>query len=296
MAPAQRGERSALTLLALAGIGRSQQWSEAERRLLRTVDIMQYMHEEYGKRYAANSRETIRRQTLHQFVQACIAEQNPDDPHRPTNSGNNCYALTGEVLPVLRSYGSKSFADEVEGFLAQQAHLRSAYERRRASIHVPVSLPDGTAVELSPGLHNELQRLAIESFAPRFAPGAVLLYLGDTARKQIVVDERRLRALGITITEHDKLPDIILHDAERNWLFLVEAVTSHGPMTRTRYRHLTDMLASCGAAPIFVSAFATRGEFRRWVAEIAWETEVWIAAEPEHLIHFDGDKFLGPFE
>ncbi|MFS2517149.1 MULTISPECIES: BsuBI/PstI family type II restriction endonuclease [Parabacteroides] len=30
------------------------------------------------------------------------------------------------------------------------------------------------------------------------------------------------------------------------------------------------------------------------MADIAWETEVWIAENPGHMIHFNGDRFIGP--
>ncbi len=104
----------------------------------------------------------------------------------------------------------------------------------------------------------------------------------------------RFAVLGISVTEHDKLPDIILHDESRNWLFLIEVVTSHGPMTPKRVIELNEMLRNCSAGKVFVTAFPLFAEFRKYIKHIAWETEVWIAEAPEHLIHFNGDRFLGP--
>ncbi len=145
-------------------------------------------------------------------------------------------------------------------------------------------------------MHNRVQAAVVEEFAPRFAPGAILLYLGDTAKKSLHMDAGILAGLGIPITEHDKLPDIILYDKQRNWLFLVEVVTSHGPMTPKRVVELRVLLASCKARPIFVSAFPDFTEFRKHLRDIAWETEVWLAETPDHLIHYNGDRFLGPRE
>ncbi len=292
---AQQNSRSALTLLALAAVGPGGSWTQTERPLLRIWDIMGFMRDAYGKDYAANSRETIRRQTIHQFEQARIVDRNPDDPARPTNSGKNVYRLTEEAAEVLRKYGSSGFEGAVAAFVGQFGTLKAAYERARASRQLPLRLPDGTTVDLSPGQHNALQVAVVEEFGPRFAPGATVLYVGDTARKQVICERPRLARLGVPMTEHDKLPDIVLYDPKKRWLFLIEAVTSHGPVSPKRHRELETFLVGCPAERVYVTAFLTISDFRKYAAEIAWETEVWIAATPDHMIHFNGPKFLGPY-
>lgn len=291
----QRNERSALTLLALANVGPHGAWADAEQPLLRIWDIRAFMRDVYGKEYAANSRETIRRQTIHQFEQARIVDRNPDDPSRPTNSGKNAYALTDDVLPVLKAYGTKAFDGQVDAFIAKHGELRKAYAKRRKLQEVELRLPDGANVRLSPGRHNELQVAVIQQFGPRFAPGARVLYVGDTAKKHVVCDEKVLARLNIPITEHDKLPDVVLYDPKKKWLFLVEAVTSHGPVNPKRHAELEAMLARCPADRVYVTAFLDKVGFRKAAAEIAWETEVWIADTPDHMVHFNGPKFLGPY-
>lgn len=292
---AQQNERSALTLLALAGISRRGRWSKAKQNALRTVDIMDFMRKSYGKNYAANSRETIRRQTLHQFEQARLVDRNPDDPARPTNSGKTCYCLSDEAFTVLQKYGTDSFDRACQDFLAAIGSLRETYNKRRTSVEVPVSFPDGRKVRLSAGKHNELQAAIIESLGPRFAPGSRILYLGDTASKYVVYEKDQLLQLGVDSDRHDKLPDIVLHDEEANWLLLIEAVTSHGPVSEKRHAELEQMFAKCQLGRVYVTAFLTRKDFRQYAAEIAWETEAWIAESPGHMIHFNGPKFLGPY-
>jgi len=292
----QRNERSALTLLALADIRPGGRWRAAKQRQLRIWDIRDFMREKYGKNYAANTRETIRRQTIHQFEQARIVDRNPDDPSRPTNSGKTVYALTDDVLPVLRAYGTDRFDDEVARFIEKFGELRTTYAKRRRLQEVKLVLPGGTEVSLSPGKHNELQVAVIEQFGPRFAPGSRVLYVGDTAKKHAACDTKALADLNIGITEHDKLPDIVLFDGERNWLFLIEAVTSHGPVNPKRHAEIEKMLRACPAKRVYVTAFADRAAFRKYAADIAWETEVWIAEDPDHMIHFNGPKFLGPYK
>ena len=293
---AQQNERSALTLLALAGLGPRDSWAKTQKPLLRIWDIMGFMRDKYGKDYAANSRETIRRQTIHQFEQARLVDRNPDDPSRPTNSGNNCYCLTDAAIAVLKTYGTAAFEDSVEKFVQKFGQLEKAYNKRRDLQKVKLELPTGATIQLSPGKHNALQVAVVEEFGPRFAPGAKLLYLGDTAKKHVVCATDELAKLNIGITEHDKLPDIVLYDAKKNWLFLIEAVTTHGPVNPKRHAEIETMLAECPAERVYVTAFLDKADFRKYAADIAWETEVWIAETPDHMIHFNGPKFLGPYK
>jgi adenine-specific DNA-methyltransferase len=292
---AQHNERSALTLLALAEIPPEGSWKNVRQPLLRIWDIMDFMRTLYGKDYAANSRETIRRQTIHQFEQARIIDRNPDEPQRPTNSGKTVYRLTNEAAAVLKTYGSRRFAFAVGQFLQMFGSLDVAYQHRRKAARVPLRLPNGNIVSLSPGEHNVLQVAVVEKLGEIFATGAVILYIGDTEQKHIVCEVAELAKLNVPITQHDKMPDIVFYDAKRNWLFLIEAVTSHGPVSPKRHQELERLLGDCLAGRVYVSAFSTRADFRKHAADIAWETEVWIAENPEHMIHFNGPKFLGPY-
>ncbi len=293
--PQQQNDMAALTFLALCGLRPDDTWASATRRSLTiTKGVMAFVAREYGRQYAPNTRETFRRQVLHQFIQARVVDYNPDEPGLPTNSPRAHYALSESVMAVVRSYGKGEWSSALDAFISQHGHLLTIYQGRRTGRFVPLHLPDGVSLQLSPGRHNELQRAVIEQFAPRFAPGASVLYLGDTAAKSLYMHTERLSALSIPVGSHDKLPDVILYNAERRWLFLIEAVTSHGPVTPKRHFELEAILGQGSAARIYVSAFPRLVEFRKYLNEIAWETEVWIADMPDHLIHFNGDRFLGP--
>jgi len=291
----QQNERSCLTLLALARLSEKDPWLKTQRPLLRIWDIMGWMKDKYGKAYAANSRETIRRQTIHQFEQARLIDRNPDDPTRPTNSGDTVYQLTEDAALVLKSFGKPNFSASCKKFIGQHGSLSAAYNRARNLVKVPVTLPDGSKVELSPGLHNELQRSIIEDFAPRFAHGSVVAYFGDTADKRLFIATDLLNKLHIPEMSHDKLPDVVFYDDARNWLFLIEAVTSHGPVSPKRHAELEAMLHECLASRVYVTAFMDFTAFKKYAADIVWESEVWIAEYPDHMIHFNGAKFLGPY-
>lgn len=291
----QRNERSCLTLLALAALKESDPWSDVARPLLRIWDIMAWMREHYGKVYAANSRETIRRRTVHHFEQARLVDRNPDKPDRPTNSGATVYQLTKPAAQILQTFGRPGFERPCKAFIARHGALSATHSRDRSMVKTPVRLPDGTVVLLSPGQHNELQRLIIEEFAARFAPGSVVLYLGDTAAKRLVADTARLAGMNIPDMQHDKLPDVVLHDTDRNWLFLIEAVTTHGPVSPKRHAELEAVLRQCTKSRVYVTEFPDFKTFRKYAADIVWESEVWIAEFPDHMIHFNGDRFLGPY-
>lgn len=291
--PAQQSPGAGYTLLALANLSPATPWSKSERRPLRIHDILIFIGKNYHKTYAENTRETIRRQVLHQLEQAFVVDRNPNDPTLATNSPRTHYAISEAAIPVLRSFGTKRFEKEILRFQLDKGTLSKVYQAAKSRNLVPVKLPSGKALLLSPGKHNKLQSEIIKEFVPRFAPGAVL-YLGDAAKKTLHLETEALEKLGLVLTQHDKLPDIVLFWEDRSWLYLVEAVTSHGPVSHKRKHELDSFLSKCKFPKVYVSAFPTLAEFRRHIHEIAWETEVWIAEMPDHLIHFNGEKFLGP--
>jgi len=292
---AQQNEISALTLLALCGIKPRDNWDQATRSSLKvTKGIMAFIKKEYKKIYAPNTRETVRRQVLHQFIQARIVDYNPDNPHLPVNSPNAHYAISEAAFDVIISYQTKYWKSLTKKFLSEVGDLSKKYSKERKQTLIPVKLSNGKIIRLSAGKHNEVQQAIVQLFAPRFSKGAEILYLGDTAKKDLYYDEATLNELNIPITQHSKLPDVIIYDRVRNWLFLIEAVTSHGPVTPKRVIEIEEFLKDCKAGRVYVSAFPDFAEFKKHTSNIAWETEVWLVEVPDHMIHFNGDQFLGP--
>jgi adenine-specific DNA-methyltransferase len=292
----QQNERSALTLLALLDLKPESPWAEAGNPLRGITPIMEFMREHYGKTYAPNTRETVRRFTMHQFVQAGIAVANPDEPTRPTNSPKAVYQAEATFLELVRTHDSPAWEEHLRTYLTSVETLRQRFAQERAMQQIPVTLADGTTFTLSPGGQNVLVPAIITEFAPRFTPGAAVLYVGDTSEKFAHFDRAGLAALGVAIEGHGKMPDVVLHYRERNWLVLIEAVTSHGPVNPKRRQELRELFAGSSAPLVFVTAFLTRQAMVRYLNEIAWETEVWVADAPSHLIHFNGERFLGPYE
>jgi hypothetical protein len=292
---AQQNERSALTLLALGDLRPNTPWGEASAPLLGVTPIMDWAAEQYGRKYAPNTRETFRRQTLHQFVEAGLVAYNPDKPDRAVNSPKAVYQLTAEALALIRAVDSPRWDQALATFLSDRPGLAARYAAARELELIPLKLVDGGTINLSPGAHSELIRDIVEQFAPRFTPGATLLYVGDTGDKVGYFDTHLLGTLGVTVNKRGKLPDVVLYDRARDWLILAESVTSHGPVDAKRRGELKELFAGAKPGLVFVSAFPDRATMARYLNVLAWETEVWVADAPSHMVHLNGERFLGPY-
>lgn len=296
MDPERSNERSALVLLALLRLTPAESWAEAANPMLGTRAIMDFIRDEYGKDYAPNSRETVRRFTLHQFVEARLVVQNPDEPQRPVNSPKWNYQVTVEALDVLRTYGTEGWQSATDRYLADIPGLKARYAAAREMDRIPLILPDGSAFTLTPGGQNVLLKAMVEDFCPRFTPGGQVLYIGDAGDKWALFERETLSSLNVEVDEHGKMPDLVIYLPDRNWLVLLEAASSHGPVDSKRQAELADLFADSTAGLVYVSCFPDRAEFRKYVDRIAWESEVWCADHPTHMIHYNGERFLGPYD
>ncbi|UBF26483.1 Eco57I restriction-modification methylase domain-containing protein [Kovacikia minuta CCNUW1] len=290
----QQNERSALCLLALADMRPEQSWQQATAPRRGITEMMDWFRDYYGKQYAPNTRETVRRQTMHQFVQMGMVVENPDQPDRPINSPKWCYQLHQQALSLLQAYGSKQWEEARRNYAISVTNLLQ--DKNRNIPMLPVTLPDGQAIQLSSGGQNLLIKDILENFCPRFTPGGFVLYVGDAGDKFIINEARKFREMGIELDPHGKMPDIVIYYEQQDWLVLIEAVTSHGPINLKRQNELKQLFQSSHKGLVFVTAFPSRKEMTRYLAEISWETEVWVANQPEHMIHFNGERFLGPHE
>ena len=276
-------------LLALAGLTENMSWAQATNHWLRVHDVIIFSNANLGTSYAENSRETFRKRALHHFRNAAFIEDNG----MATNSGNYRYRLTAEMLQLIKSFGTASWDGLLAAFRTQHPSLIQLYASQRKLNKIPVKI-NGTALSFSPGAHNQLQKDIIEEFAPRFAPHSTCLYVGDTVKKDLFKDEATLTALGITISVHDKMPDVVLYSKKNKRLFFIEAVTSVGPMDPKRVHELDVLTASVTCTKVYITAFPDFKTFKKFADKLAWDTEVWIAQHPDHVIHYNGGKLLTP--
>ena len=275
------------TILALANIKKSTPWKNATNDWLRVHDIITFANKNYYAGYAENSRETFRKKALHNFRNAAMVEDNGV----ATNSPNYRWRITDEFLRVLRNIDNDNNA--LLSFKKQNISLVDLYSSRRNIKKMPVKI-NGADYSFGPGKHNQLQKAIIEEFAPRFASNSECLYVVDSTDKDLVKDETKLQKLGFEITVHDKMPDVVLYREDKHWLYFIEAVTSVGPMDGKRLVELKTMTRNVSAGIIYVTTFLDFKTFKSFSDKLAWDTEVWIADMPDHMIHLNGDKFIGP--
>jgi len=293
--PKQRNEIAAYTLLAILDLRPEASWAEAQAPLRGITPIIDFIAEAYDVRYAPNTRETIRDDAVKFFVEAGLVLRNPDAPIRPTTSGKTVYQIEPSALALLRKIGTPAWKPTLTKYLSSREALKHEIARKRDLARVPVTLPDGSKVALSPGGQNPLIKAIIEQFCPAFAPGGVVIYIGDTENKFVHLEKDCLTALGVNLDSAAKIPDVIVHYTAKNWLLLIEAVTSAGPVDGKRRKELKELFAGCKAGLVFVTAFETRRTMQSFLTHIAWESEVWIAEDPDHMVHFNGERFLGPY-
>ena len=291
----QQNDRTALCLLALLDLDPRKKWGEAADPRVGITPMMEFARARYGVEYAPNTRETFRRFSVHQLVQAGLVVPNPDNPSRPVNSPKTVYQIAPDAWRLLRTLKSKDWKNALATYRARQGALATRYARIRDLKRIPVRMDRSRALQLTPGAHSQLIKAVVEQFAARFVPGSQLLYVGDTGKKWAYRDDKSLLTLGIQLDEHGKMPDVAIHDRKRNWLVLVEVVTSHGPVNPKRHEELRALFSGSRAGLVFVTAFPSRPVMSKYWNELAWETEVWVADHPDHMIHLNGSRFLGPY-
>lgn len=289
-------ERMAKACLAVGKIKKSfaEALSEENDGFVRTRDIISFENENYGEHISPGSYDDIRRKDLKLLIEAGIVINSSSKENLATNNPSRGYALSKSFVELLYSYGSEEWDMRLSEYLKEAKSLKEELECRRNLMKVPVTLPGGKRISLSYGAHNDLQKEIIETFLPLFGFGAEVLYVGDTTDKFLHLDEKALKEINFFVLEHDELPDVVAYSHEKNLLYLIEAYHSTGEWNEIRVRKVKRKLkeSGCTADVVFFTAFETKNAFKQKAKDIAWETEVWIAESPVHLVHFNGYKFL----
>lgn len=285
----QQSDLCCYTLLAMANVKEADTWQIATNEWIRIHDIIQFVGDNYGVAYAENSRETFRKQALHHFRTAALIEDNG----KATNSPNYRYRLTKETLEMIQSIGGHKENSAIKRFVTYHEKLVEIYASKKEMTKMPVKI-NNEEFTFSAGKHNELQKAIIEEFAPRFAPNSECLYVGDTIEKDLVKNVEKLKELGFEITLHDKMPDVVLYREDKDWIYFIESVTSVGPMDPKRIIEISEMTKNVTSGKIYVTAFQNFTVFKKFSDSLAWDTEVWISDMPDHMIHLNGDRFMGP--
>ncbi len=261
---------------------------------LKTRDVINYVNQNFNENISSGSYDDIRRKDLKLFTVAEIVLHS--SPNSATNDSTRGYSINPFYANLVKEFGTKNWNKKVKDKLKDIEPLNQKLKRERELKKVKVTLPSGGKIQFSAGEHNDLQKAIIEGFLPRYGFGAQVLYVGDTSDKYLHLEEKKLEELNFFQISHEELPDVVAYSKEKNWLYLIEAVHSSGPISEIRLLQLQKLTEKCTADIVYVTAFLNRPKFRQFMADIAWETEVWIADNPDHMVHFNGDKFLGPYK
>lgn len=293
----RRLERMAIAFLASGDIKRVGDFKNGKDLnngyALKTRDIIIYVNNHFGENISSGSYDDIRRKDLKLLTVAEVVLQS--SPNSATNDSTRGYSINPTYAELIRNYGSKDWVKLVSEKLKNIEPLSMKLRREREIAKVNVTLPSGGELTFSAGEHNVLQKAIIEDFLPRYGHGAEVLYVGDTSDKYLYLEKEKLEVLNFFEISHEELPDVIAYSKKKNWLYLIEAVHSSGPISELRLIQLQKLTKDCKADIVYVTVFLNRPKFRQFMPDIAWETEVWIADNPDHLVHFNGDKFLGPY-
>lgn len=294
----RRLERMAVSFLASGDVKSVEELSKMKDLnsgfALKTRDIINYVNKNFNENISSGSYDDIRRKDLKLLTIAEVVLQS--SPNSATNDSTRGYSINPTYAELIRNYGNKNWEKSVKEKLKYIVPLSQKLKRERQISKVEVTLPSGGKLTFSAGEHNDLQKSIIEDFLPRYGFGAEVLYVGDTADKYLYLEKEKLEKLNFFEISHEELPDVIAYSKKKNWLYLIEAVHSSGAISEIRLLQLQKLTKDCKADIVYVTAFLTRPKFRQFIADIAWETEVWIADNPDHLVHFNGDKFLGPYK
>jgi len=294
----RRLERMAISFLALGDIKILSDLKSIrnlrDNHALKTRDIINYVNENFNESISSGSYDDIRRKDLKLLTVAEIVLRS--NPNSATNDSTRGYSINPLYAELVKEFGTQGWEQKVENKLAEIEPLEQKLKRERELIKVDVILPSGGQIQFSAGEHNDLQKAIIEEFLPRYGFGAEVLYVGDTSDKYLHLQDNKLEELNFFQISHEELPDVVAYSKEKNWLYLIEAVHSSGPINEIRLLQLQKLTEKCSANIVYVTAFLDRSKFRKFMTDIAWETEVWIADNPDHMVHFNGDKFLGPYK
>lgn len=298
---ARQQQRMALALLAVARMKPSTPWAEAAvfegagSWTPTSRKIIAFWNAYWGEKVSSGSYDDVRRKDLLHLVLSGLILAAAGQSQADTNNPTRGYAVNPDAKDVLRGFGTQLGREAAAKFLQKYGDLKTRLEKPREKTGLPVVLPHGVEIRLGTGPHNTLQKSIVDEFIPRFVKKPRVLYLGDAAKKTLHVDAAGFAALGMKEPAREMLPDVVVFDEERGWVFLIEAVHSANPISPERHASLEAFTKDCGVPKVYVSVFESRTSLRKWLAEIGWETEVWLSDSPGHVIHFDGEKFLGPY-
>lgn len=295
-----KNPRSVMTLVALAEMTPEKKWRNASEEYHGTHHIVEFLKTYYpnkagldNKPYAENSRETFRKSTIKPWVSAGILEAKAG---LATNDKDYSYRFSSYFAALLRSYGTEQWEETLSDY--NNTHVSYAeYLKQTKTVERDYKIDyEGSCISLKKSAHNKLQMDVLQKLIPLICENKPeLLYIGDATDRDLLQKNQRLDELGIhVLSESETMPDLILYDAGKKRIIFVEAYHSTGLFSLDRVNTLKN-LCHCvkGTEAAFITAFDSTSKMLKHYKEIAWDTDIWATDEPTHLLHKNGDKFIG---
>ena len=291
-------EKMAMALLAVGDVKTSSGWRRIKDSnndyALTTRAMISFYNAHLGDNVSSGSYDDVRRKDLARLTQATIVINSK--PAANNSNPTRGYKINAEYSRIIRNYGQRDWFEQVALFNRSHPTYEERISQRRNIPKLKVTTPDGREIELKDGEHNSIQKQIIEEFLPRFGREATVLYCGDSDNKYgIIFEEEQLAALGFADLKQGKLPDVVAYSPSENWIYMIEAYHTSNPITPERKYELEQLMGRGAEHAVFVTAFENSSAYRSCPEDLAWETEVWIATDPDHMIHRNGHRFMGPY-
>lgn len=292
-------EKMAMAFLAVGDVKTSAGWKKIKdsnhEYSLTTREIIAYENKYFEENISSGSYDDIKRKDLSRLLLAMIVVNSK--PGSNTSNPTRGYKINSEYSRIIKNYGQSDWFTQVAAFNKMHPTYQERVSTKREIPKLVVHTLDGREIQLKDGEHNAIQKQIIEELLPRFGYGAVLLYCGDSDNKYgLIYEKEKLAELGFSDLTQSILPDVVAYSLEKDWIYLIEAYHTSNPITPQRKLELQQMLGENAKKAVFITAFENNFVYRNCAEELAWETEVWIATEPDHMIHRDGFRFMGPYE
>lgn len=300
MPAALTNPRSVMTLAALAEIYPGKKWRNASEAYHGTHHIVDFINTHFPNKagldtcpYAENSRETFRKANIKPWISAGVLEPKAG---LATNDRDNSYRFSSYFAALIRSYGTDQWEERLADY--NEAHISYAeYLKQTKTVERDYIMKyEGAQISLKKSSHNKLQMEILQNLIPLVSKGEPeLLYIGDASDRDLWQKNERMEELGIRVlSQSGNIPDIIIYDKQEKRVIFIEAYHSTGPFTFDRVNALKALChCEAGTEVAFITAFDTTDKMLKHYREVAWDTEIWSSDEPTHLVHKNGDKFIG---
>ena len=293
-----RKEKIAMALLAVGDVKTSKEWAKIKDAnkpyAVTTKQMIDFYNQHLEDSTSKGSYDYVLRHGLKRLLIAGIVVQSKPDSN--LSDSTRGYRISVEYSKIIRTYHQKDWAQQVSIFNRSHKTYAERLAQTRDIPKITVRTADGQEFQLKDGEHNLIQQQIIQEFLPRFGYGSKILYCGDSDNKYGVINETDAMAkLGINDISQGKLPDVVAYSESKDWILLIEAYHSSNPITAERKYELEQMMGNAASKCVFVTAFNNHDAYHSCPEDIAWETEIWIATEPDHMIHRNGHRFMGPY-